>query len=103
MSAARAWRAGKGRAREGAGGWGGRGRWPGSPLRTIIRAGLSGAALLREVRAGLRGLRAKRGPRGERGLLARCVSASRVDSVAGRPMPACRRPLPWGTLESSGA
>lgn len=57
-------REGQGKAREGAGGEGGRGL-PGSPLRTLLPADLSGAALLREVRAGLRGLRA---PRGERGL-----------------------------------
>lgn len=33
---------------------------------------------------------------------ARCVSAARVDSAAGGPMPACRRLLPRETLESSG-
>lgn len=44
-----------GQGREGAGGGGGRGQSPGSPLRTITRAGLGGATLLREVRAGLPG------------------------------------------------
>lgn len=44
-----------GQGREGARGGGGRGRSPGSHLRTITRTGLGGAALLREVRAGLPG------------------------------------------------